>query len=103
MTFGQYQRAAVQTAIYPSKHAITYPALGLASEAGEVAGKAKKSIRDGTLPREEILAEIGDVLWYCAALASDLGTRLEDVAEANLAKLRDRQERGVLQGNGDSR
>jgi NTP pyrophosphatase (non-canonical NTP hydrolase) len=107
MTFGEYQRAAAETAIYPREAAVMYPALGLNGEAGEVAEKVKKCIRDaGGLfqsRREEIAKEIGDCLWYAANLCSDLGLRLEDVAAANLAKLQSRKERGVLQGSGDGR
>lgn len=104
MNFSEYQRAAVQTATYPRKQHIYYPALGLAGEAGEIANKLKKSMRgDGPVDRNAVGSEIGDVLWYCAALASDLGLRLEDIAQANIDKLKDRQQRGVIQGSGDSR
>ena len=63
MTMDQYQRAASKTAIYNSTHSILYPALGLAGEAGEVANKVKKMIRDNNFDRQGIAAEIGDVLW----------------------------------------
>jgi NTP pyrophosphatase (non-canonical NTP hydrolase) len=89
-------------------HPIVYPTLGLANEAGEVAGKVKKIFRDrgGVLTdadREALTLELGDVLWYVSELCTQLGIRLEDVAEANIAKLRDRTERGVLGGEGDRR
>lgn len=108
MTFQDYQTQASQTAIYPASAKITYPALGLAGEAGEVANKVKKILRDsrGNLTdeaRHAIGAEIGDVLWYLAALANDLGLHLSDLAEANLRKLLDRQARNTLQGSGDTR
>ncbi len=106
--FNSYQRSASATAIYPDKHKILYPALGLAGEAGEVANKVKKIIRDGPdkMPddwREQLASEIGDVLWYCAALATDLNLTLGMIAGQNEAKLRRRKESGKLGGSGDNR
>ena len=98
-----YQRAAASTAIYPSTAAVVYPALGLAGEAGEVANKVKKIIRDGTFNRESIADELGDCLWYIAALCRDLNVDMSDLAMNNLKKLYDRQKRGVISGNGDKR
>ncbi len=103
MTLSSYQRAASNTAIYPTQHAITYPALGLAGEAGEVANKVKKVIRDGKLDKAALKGEIGDCLWYIAALCRDLNIDLGDVAKANLEKLQDRKARGTLKGSGDTR
>ena len=108
MDLNDYQQAARRTAIYPEDHRVIYPALGLASEAGEVAGKIKKVLRDqagdfAKAPLEAIKDEIGDVLWYVAVLAGDLGLSLDDIAAANLAKLSSRQERGRLSGGGDRR
>lgn len=110
MQFNDYQQQARLTAIYPKvgEHGWVYPALGLTNEAGEVSGKLKKIIRDndGVInleQRQDISKELGDVLWYIAQLASELGIELEDVAAANLAKLASRQERGTLTGNGDNR
>lgn len=103
LSFVEYQVGARSTAIYPDKHAIVYPALGLAGEAGEVAEKIKKWLRDGTFDRDLLAKELGDVLWYIANLASDLGFSLEEIAELNLVKLRSRSERGTLQGSGDNR
>lgn len=106
MDMNSYQEKAIETAIYPKKMAVIYPALGLAGEAGEVADKVKKIIRDGNTTDEfklNIAAEIGDVLWYCAVLANDLGFDLTQIAESNLNKLSDRQQRGVLKGSGDKR
>ena len=103
LTFKQYQNDAVQTAIYDQKHAIVYPALGLAGEAGEVSNKVKKVIRDGVFDKDAIASELGDCLWYIAVLARDMNVDLEEIAQNNLSKLRDRKERGCLQGNGDAR
>jgi NTP pyrophosphatase (non-canonical NTP hydrolase) len=108
MDVNVYQDRAVATAIYPETHKITYPALGMAGEAGEVANKVKKIIRDGkkSLPddwQEQLASEIGDVLWYCAALARDLDMSLATIMAANLDKLKARQEQGTLGGSGDKR
>ena len=106
--FNSYQRSAVTTAIYPNQHKITYPALGMAGEAGEVANKVKKLIRDGPDKRpdtwrEDIASEIGDVLWYCATLADDLNLTLGMIAAQNLAKLQKRKAKGTIGGSGDTR
>jgi NTP pyrophosphatase (non-canonical NTP hydrolase) len=77
--------------------------MGLANEAGEVLGKVKKIIRDGTFNREDIADELGDVLWYAAALARDLNVDLSTIARRNLNKLASRKERGTLGGSGDKR
>ncbi len=87
---------------------MTYPALGLASEAGEVAGKVKKVLRDhgGEFDAEQVAAikdELGDVLWYIAVLAADLGLTLDDIAASNVDKLRSRMARGMIRGDGDHR
>ena len=108
MHLDEYQRAARRTAIYADRHRVVYPALGLASEAGEVCGKVKKVLRDrggdfADAPIELLKHELGDVLWYIAVLAADLGLALEDVAADNLAKLNSRRERGRLGGAGDRR
>jgi NTP pyrophosphatase (non-canonical NTP hydrolase) len=108
MNIDLYQFRSTQTAIYPEKYSVMYPALGLAAEAGEVANKVKKIYRDknGALnPQDakEIAHEVGDVLWYLAALARDLGYELSEIAEMNITKLEDRMARGVLQGSGDNR
>lgn len=103
LTFRDYQRKAARTAIYPKSAKLTYPALGLASEAGEVAGKVKKLLRDGELDPLALADELGDVLWYVAALAADLGYDLDAIAERNLEKLQSRSERGTIGGNGDNR
>ena len=103
MTFSEYQEKARSTAIYPQDRAIVYPALGLAGEAGEVAEKVKKWIRDGALDKDSIAKELGDVLWYVAQLATELGLELDQVAQANLDKLASRSARNVISGSGDSR
>ena len=88
-----YQKVAKSTAIYPREQAIIYPSLGLTGEAGEVANKVKKIIRDGTNQNiiQEISNEIGDVLWYVALLADDIGCKLSDIANNNLIKLANRK------------
>ena len=107
MNFNEYQKLAKTTAIYDKKHQILYPALGLAGEAGEVANKVKKIIRDGYENnkdyRADIGAEIGDVLWYCAVLADDIGLQLSDIAFNNTVKLKDRINRCVIGGNVNKR
>ena len=103
MTFEEYQEQARSTAIYPRDRAIVYPALGLTGEAGEVAEKVKKWIRDGTLDKESIAKELGDVLWYIAALSGDLGISMDEIASQNIRKLQDRASRGKIQGSGDNR
>jgi NTP pyrophosphatase (non-canonical NTP hydrolase) len=108
MELSEYQRRSRRTAEYPREAWLAYPALGLAGEAGEVAEHAKKAIRDdgGTVSVERKAAlskELGDVLWYVAQLATELGLDLEEIAQQNLAKLLSRQQRGVLSGSGDER
>lgn len=111
MRMNEYQNEALQTAIFPERgeyHGIMYLGLGLAGEAGEVCDHVKKGFRDDNaeiLPeRKKLLrAELGDVLWYVAVLASELGFTLEEVARYNTVKLADRMRRGVLGGSGDER
>ena len=108
MNFKKYQDIARTTAIYPHEYKIVYPALGLSGEAGEVAEKVKKSIRDkeGMWAPEDksaVAKELGDVLWYIANLASDLGLDMQEIAEKNIEKLLSRKQRGVLGGSGDNR
>jgi NTP pyrophosphatase (non-canonical NTP hydrolase) len=112
MDIDSYAERARRTAHYPQEAALLYPVLKLAGEAGEVAEKVGKFLRDeGWLPgrpltegqREALLRELGDVLWYVAAVAHDLGVPLSQVAETNLAKLADRAARGVIGGSGDLR
>lgn len=110
LTLYEYQQRAHETAIYPRDkiwHGVVYTALKQCGEAGEFAEHVGKAIRDdGHITQERcsaMLKELGDVLWYVAENATNLGVSLDDVAHQNLAKLRDRQERGVLKGSGDNR
>jgi len=109
LDFSDYQTQASKTAIYDEADIVVYPAMGLFSEAGEVAGKIKKIMRDDKsqflMPdnRAKVGAEIGDVLWYIAALCTDLGLDMGDLAQDNLNKLNSRMARGVLGGSGDNR
>ena len=109
MDFRTYQQLSRQTARYPDTgHNTTYPTLGLCGEAGEVADKIKKVMRDrgGVLDpevRDDLRLELGDVLWYLAQLATELELDLEEIAAANLAKLASRAARNVIGGSGDRR
>lgn len=109
--FDDYQWAATATATYPDGQEYEYLALGLCSEAGEVADKLKKLIRDNDTrleklnleQRKAIIAELGDVLWYTAMLSYELDFNFSDVASANIDKLESRKKRGVIGGSGDDR
>ena len=109
MNFTDYQTKSRATAKYPViGHGVIYPTLGLVNEAGEVAGKIKKVFRDkdgeiSAETREALKAELGDVLWYLAQVATELDLSLDEIAEANIAKLLDRLERGKIKGDGDNR
>ncbi len=111
MDFHEYQVASRLTRVYPEESRIIYPVLKLNGEAGEIAEKVGKWLRgdlieSGISDYEFKLAvgkEIGDVLWYLAALSDDLGLDLSKIAEQNIAKLIDRHARGVLKGSGDDR
>ena len=111
ITMDGYQNASRPFAFYPEDRGVEYTALGLASEAGEVAGKVKKQIRDGSnwteeqreAHRQATIDELGDVLWYAAQLARQLDTTLGEVALTNVRKLDARKRRGTLAGSGDNR
>jgi NTP pyrophosphatase (non-canonical NTP hydrolase) len=109
MDFREYQTKSRRTAKYPAiGHPVIYPTLGLANEAGEVAGKIKKVFRDkegqiGEETRQALKAELGDVLWYISQVATELDLSLDDIAESNIAKLYDRLQRGKIGGDGDNR
>ena len=101
--FDAYQDFTDETAIYPPEKGIEYTALGLASEAGEYAGKVKKAIRDNQWDTEAMAAELGDVLWYVARAAAELDMCLSDIAAMNIEKLLSRKNRGKIGGAGDDR
>lgn len=102
--FNLYQEKAHETAIYPKAAALQYLSTGLAGEVGEFCSKVAKAYRkDAPLATADAAAELGDILWFVAELAGWLGYDLADIATDNLNKLRSRQERGQLQGNGDNR
>lgn len=122
LTFEAYQVKSSETAVYPGVDsepeemvqipartlAVVYTVLGLVGEAGEIANKVKKILRDGDMVMtdenaDDLAKEAGDVAWYLANFSSEIGKGLEDIAAANLAKLADRKARGVLQGSGDNR
>ncbi len=110
MTFDEYQKKAMTTALNANHdiEALYYRALGLANEAGEVAGKIKKILRDNdgkATPEdaENIADELGDVLWYLQALADYFEIPFNQIAEKNVAKLADRKQRDVIKGSGDNR
>lgn len=108
MQLRTYQHDIKEFAIYPSAGEgdaleLTYLALGLNGEAGEVAEKVKKYIRDGNFDEENFVKELGDVFWYLTMLCSAVGIRAEDVLKLNYDKLSSRKERGVIGGSGDSR
>ncbi len=109
MECDDYQRAALRTARdKDAPDEFMHLVLGLVGEAGEIAENVKKLVRDkngdlAQLDRDDMAAELGDVLWYAAVLASFLGLSLDDIAQRNLDKLADRQRRAVLGGSGDKR
>jgi NTP pyrophosphatase (non-canonical NTP hydrolase) len=111
MTFNEYQSLAAITDTRENDD-LVYPTLGLAGEAGEVAEKIKKLWRNkgvttgklvDELDRQELKKELGDCLWYLAAIARKLDISLVDVAETNIAKTHDRLKRGVIKSEGDNR
>lgn len=109
MTLNDYQAKALGSAIPGIDENVTYLALAMCGEAGEVADKVKKVIRDQDsdfndgLTQEQIIYELGDVLWYAAVLANALGYDLQEVAQLNLAKIDARKLRGTIHGSGDNR
>jgi NTP pyrophosphatase (non-canonical NTP hydrolase) len=108
MDFNEYQKLAKQTAVYPPEHGLTYALMGLGGEGGEILNKYKKVIRDQNCVmtsenKEDMKKELGDVLWYVAAIASEIGVELQDVAQDNINKLFSRKKRGKLKGSGDDR
>jgi NTP pyrophosphatase (non-canonical NTP hydrolase) len=110
MTFDDYEAAALTTVLSTGDDFkdLLHWVLGLNGEAGEVAEKMKKIIRDkngviSDADKVELAKEIGDVLWYLAVFAHDLGVPLDQIAQQNIEKLQSRKARGVLGGQGDNR
>lgn len=109
LTLDDYQKAALKTTRgHDQPDELYHLLLGLVGETGEVAEKFKKLVRDkggdvSKLDRDDMTKELGDILWYLAVLADFLGVSLEDIGNKNIAKLADRQKRGVLKGSGDNR
>ena len=111
MHLNYYQNQAQKTAVYPNQstfRGFLYAVIGLSGEAGELSNKVKKVMRDsdgfiGPKAKEEMAAELGDVLWYLSAVATELGLELGDIAEKNLEKLQKRAQKGTLSGSGDNR
>ena len=108
MTFDDYQKFTDETDVYPKKENNFVYTLGLVGEAGEVAEKVKKIIRDdggimNSDTKSDIVRELGDVLWYITRFAKMLGFSLEQVAAMNIEKLQSRKDRNKLHGAGDNR
>ena len=110
MTFEEYQKQALMTVLSTGDEFkdLLHWVLGITGEAGEVAEKLKKIIRDKNSvvsddDKKELAKELGDVLWYLAVFANDLGVSMDEIAQTNLDKLKSRKERGVLGGSGDNR
>lgn len=109
ITLDEYQKRALTTynrEDQGSQIGIAYTSLGLVGEAGEIANKTKKILRgdyDTESIRDDLAAELGDVLWYLAVVAHEFGLSLNDIGQANLTKLASRKARGVIQGSGDNR
>jgi len=115
LSFNEYAETAMNTAVYQGS--LLYPVMGLVSEAGEVADKVKKYFRDydrevvcddaemdiNAETRMEIAKELGDVLWYLTAVATDIGYDLDEIAYLNMEKLDSRYQRNALKGSGDNR
>lgn len=107
MTLDEYQEHCAKTAL-PSSNSLLYLIPGLAAEAGEVAGHWAKYIRAGANrdfdpPKDKIIKELGDCLWFIARIGALYGVSLSDIAQQNIDKLLDRQERQVIEGEGDDR
>lgn len=109
MKLSTYEKRALRVAFYPNQgNNLTYTVLGLCGEAGEAAEKVKKRERDSKgkftkKARTDFLKELGDVLWYIAASAKEVGSSMEEVASMGLKKLESRARRGKLGGSGDNR
>lgn len=107
--FDEYQKQCKKTAVYPKiGKSFIYPTLGLVNEAGEFAGKVKKIFRDdyGEITKEkrnDLIHELGDIMWYIAQITTEFGLNMSDIAEENIKKLSSRKSRGTLHGSGDNR
>lgn len=104
-TLNEYQEKALKTAVFNREHAMSYLVLGLVGESAEIGNKWKKHLRGDEKPPsyEEMADELGDVLWYVAGLANELGVDLQEIAQNNIDKLADRAKRGKLKSSGDKR
>lgn len=108
MNLNEYQKWTRKTAQYPKESKYFYTVLGLANEAGEVAGVVKKMYRDSDSKLteeivEKVKKELGDVMWYAARVADEYGFYLDQVIFDNVKKLEDRLQRDVIKGSGDNR
>lgn len=108
MDLNLYQKNTINTAIYPgagtgNTEELSYLGLGLVNEAGEVAGKIKKVLRDNVFEPKQIADELGDTLWYIARLADTIGYNLTSITKENYNKLQSRLERNTIKGSGDTR
>jgi NTP pyrophosphatase (non-canonical NTP hydrolase) len=109
MNMNDYQQAALRTASpKDKKDEVFHLVLGLCGESGEIAEKVKKVVRDhgsdfSHFDTDDLIKELGDVLWYVAVLADHFDIQLDDVATKNITKLADRQKRGLIGGSGDNR
>lgn len=108
LSLNDYQRKALETAIFPTDEKIGYLVIALCGEAGEVADKVKKVFRDkdgifSEADNKAVALELGDLLWYAANLAHVIGYNLSDIAQLNIDKINSRMERGTLHGEGDNR
>lgn len=103
MNFNEYQELAMSTRLETADEA--YALFGLVGEVGELYGYIAKVIRDGEKDDHQayVKKEMGDILWFLAAIAYDHGLRLDEIAQANVEKLQSRKQRGTLQGSGDER
>lgn len=110
MNLNDYQIVANSTAQCPPELPVIYPAIGLSGEVGELNDNLKKRLRNGETPQAiqdsrdpKMLLELGDCLWYVSRFAFDLGFTLEEVAQANVAKLRERQAKGTIRNREELR
>lgn len=108
LTLNEYQRCALETAVFPTDKNISYLTIALCGEVGEVADKVKKVMRDkhGQFYAPDMAAialELGDALWYIASIAKFLGYGLSDIAKLNIEKVKGRIQRGTIHGSGDNR